>query len=227
MKKIVIVSGANGQLGRAVVHKFIHNGYKVIGLIRKKSSEKTVSNLEEIEIDLKDENHCIEVVDAIISKYGRIDAAVLTAGGFAMGDLVSTKMSDVNSQVGLNFETSYNIARPVMQQMLKQEKGRLFLIGSKAGLDVSKAKSTIAYALAKSLLFRLAELFNGMVKGKNVVTTVVVPSIIDTPQNRSDMPDADYSHWVTPEQIAQTILHYCSDEADAIREPVIKIYNRS
>lgn len=227
MKKTVIVSGANGQLGRAVVLKFIHDGYQVIALIRKKESEMAVGNLEEIEIDLKDENHCIEVVNAIVLKYGRIDAAVLTAGGFAMGDIVSTKTSDVNTQYDLNFVTSYNIARPVMQQMLKQEKGRLFLIGSKAGLDVSKAKRTIAYALAKSLLFRLAELFNGMVKGENIVTAVVVPSIIDTPQNRIDMPEAEFNNWVTTEQIAQTISYYCSEEADAIRDPVIKIYNRS
>ena len=103
MKKTVIVSGANGQLGRAVVLKFIHDGYQVIALIRKKESEMAVGNLEEIEIDLKDENHCIEVVNAIVLKYGRIDAAVLTAGGFAMGDIVSTKTSDVNTQYDLNF----------------------------------------------------------------------------------------------------------------------------
>ena len=85
----------------------------------------------------------------------------------------------------------------------------------------------VAYSLAKSLIFRLAELMNDEAKGKNIVTSVVVPSTIDTPQNRKAMPDADFSNWVKPEAIADAIYFYCTDEAAVLREPLIKVYNNS
>jgi NAD(P)-dependent dehydrogenase (short-subunit alcohol dehydrogenase family) len=81
--------------------------------------------------------------------------------------------------------------------------------------------------MAKSLIFRLAELMNDEAKGHNVVTSVVVPSTIDTPQSRKSMPEADFSNWVKAEEIADVIYYHCSDEASALREIVIKIYGNS
>lgn len=227
MSRVVVVSGANGQLGSVVVQRFLDAGDLVVGLVRKSSSEISVEGYIEMDVNLLDETQCQEAIERIVAGNGRLDVAVLTAGGFAMGDLDSTGSIALENQYNLNFVTAYNIARPVLNHMIQQDKGRIFLIGSKAGLDVSKAKSTIAYALAKSLVFRLAEIFNGIAKGKNIVTSVVVPSVIDTPQNRMDMPDADFSGWVTTNQIADNIFYYCSDEADSLRFPVLHIYNRS
>jgi NAD(P)-dependent dehydrogenase (short-subunit alcohol dehydrogenase family) len=85
----------------------------------------------------------------------------------------------------------------------------------------------VAYGLTKSLLFRLAELMNDEAKGHNVVTTVVAPSTIDTPDNRKAMPDADYSKWVKPEAIADVIALHSSSVADIIREPVVKVYGNA
>ncbi len=104
-----------------------------------------------------------------------IDVAVLTAGGFTMGNVAATKTSDIAKQYKLNFETAYNIARPVFAQMMKQNSGRIFLIGSRQGLDFSHAKGVTAYAFSKSLIFRLAEIMNAEAKGKNVVISVIVP----------------------------------------------------
>jgi NAD(P)-dependent dehydrogenase (short-subunit alcohol dehydrogenase family) len=109
--------------------------------------------------------------------------------------------------------------------MMKQGHGRIFIIGSKAGLTSKDGKGVVAYGLAKSLLFRLAELMNAEAKGKNVVTSVIVPSTIDTPQNRESMPDSDFEKWVKAESIADIIYWYCTDEAAMLREPVIKVYN--
>jgi NAD(P)-dependent dehydrogenase (short-subunit alcohol dehydrogenase family) len=85
----------------------------------------------------------------------------------------------------------------------------------------------IAYSLSKSLIFRLAEIMNAESKGKDVVTSVIVPSTIDTPQNRESMPKVDFSSWVKPAEIADTIFFYSSDEATSVREPLIKMYNKS
>jgi len=85
----------------------------------------------------------------------------------------------------------------------------------------------VAYGLAKSLLFRLTEMMNIEAKGKNIVASIVVPSTIDTPQNRESMPKADFNSWVSPEAIASIIYFHCTEEAAALRETVIKVYNNA
>ncbi|HET7115571.1 MAG TPA: SDR family NAD(P)-dependent oxidoreductase [Hanamia sp.] len=229
LTKTAIITGASGNLGQAVVKKFIDKNYNIIGTIHNKQEQKNYKekNVEEVELDLLDEENCQKFVEGIIMKNKAIDVAVLTAGGFAMGNIAKTKTSDIAKQYQLNFETAYNIARPVFLQMIKQNSGRIFLIGSRQGLDILKGKGALAYTFSKSLLFHLAELLNAEAKGKNVVVSVIVPSIIDTPQNRKSMPGEDYSAWVSPSQIADVIYFYSSEEGSVIREPVIKIYNNS
>lgn len=228
--KTVIITGASGNMGQAVVQKFIDEGYKVIATVV--ANDPVQINFPEVSfekyvVDLMDETDAQKFAASIILKYGAVDAAVLTVGGFAMGNIIDTKTSDITKQFQLNFETAYNIARPIFTQMMKQQNGRIFLIGSKPGLDAKAGKGMVAYSLAKSLIFHLADLMNEEAKGCNVVTSVVVPSTIDTGQNRKSMPDADFSSWVQPAAIAEAIYFYCSDAAKALREPVIKIYNNA
>jgi NAD(P)-dependent dehydrogenase (short-subunit alcohol dehydrogenase family) len=225
--KTAIVTGAAGNLGQTVADKFLSEGYKVIGTVNRNKAGAAVNGLETIEVDLMNEDSAGQFVESVISKYGQIDVAVLTVGGFAMGKIADTKTSDVLFQYKLNFETAYNIARPVFAQMIKQNSGRIFLVGSKPGLDARNSKGMVGYGLAKSLIFRLAELLNDEAKGHNVVTSVIVPGTIDTPQNRQSMPDADYSKWVKPEAIADVIALYTAESTAILREPVIKVYGNT
>jgi NAD(P)-dependent dehydrogenase (short-subunit alcohol dehydrogenase family) len=228
--KTAIVTGASGNMGQAVVKKFIDEGYNVIGTIIPNDPvplDFPGDKFEKVIVDLMSEDDSSKFVNTIISKYGSVDAAVLTVGGFAMGSVAETKTSDVAKQYKLNFETAYNVARPVFAQMQKQSSGRIFIIGSKPGLSSVNSKGMIAYGLAKSLIFRLAELMNAEARGTNVVTSVIVPSTIDTPQNRKAMPDSDPGKWVKPEAIADVIYFYCTDQASVLREPVIKVYNNA
>ncbi len=228
--KTAIVTGAAGNLGQAVVKKFIEQGYSVSGTVTindKNAPGFSSAALDKVIVDLTDEAAAEKYVADVIEKYKSIDVAVLTVGGFAMGKITETKTWDIAKQYKLNFETAYNIARPVFEQMLKQNSGNIFLIGSKPGLNNLHSKGMVAYGLSKSLIFRLAELMNDEAKGTNVVTTVIVPSTIDTPQNRKEMPDADFSKWVKPEDIADTIFLYTSKEAAIIKEPVLKVYNKA
>jgi NAD(P)-dependent dehydrogenase (short-subunit alcohol dehydrogenase family) len=105
--------------------------------------------------------------------------------------------------------------------------GRLVFIGARPALKASQGKGLIAYALSKSLLFKVAELLNEEGKNKNVVASVVVPSTIDTPANRASMPDADPNNWVKPEEIADVLELICSDKGNVLREPVYKVYGNS
>ncbi|MBK5270800.1 MAG: SDR family NAD(P)-dependent oxidoreductase [Bacteroidia bacterium] len=228
--KTVIVTGASGNMGQAAVKKFLAEGYHVIGTIVPNDPVKLEvgnKNFEAIVVDLMNEEGSQKFVESIIEKNGSIDAAILTVGGFAMGKIAETKTADVSKQIKLNFETAYNTARPVFAQMIKQNSGRIFLIGSKPGLDHRNGKGMLAYSLAKSLIFRLAEQMNDEAKGSNVVTSVIVPSTIDTPQNRKSMPDADPDKWVKAEAIAEIIYFHCTDAAAVLREPIIKVYNKS
>lgn len=228
--KTIIVTGASGNLGQAVVKKFLSEGYAVIGTTIPNDPvaiDINDSKFEKVVVDLMNEEASQKFVESIISKYKIIDAAVLTVGGFAMGKIAETKTLDIVKQYKLNFETAYNVSRPVFVQMMKQNSGRIFVIGSKPGSEMRYSKGMVAYGLAKSMIFRLAELMNEEAKGLNVVASVVVPSTIDTPQNRHSMPDADFSKWVKPEAIADVISFYCSDKAEILREPVIKVYGNS
>jgi NAD(P)-dependent dehydrogenase (short-subunit alcohol dehydrogenase family) len=228
--KTAIVTGASGNMGQAVVKKFIDEGYKVIGTIIPNDPvpmDFPPDSFEKVVVDLMNEDDSAQFVTSVISKYGSVDAAVLTVGGFAMGSIAETKTSDIAKQYKLNFETAYNAARPVFIQMMKQKSGRIFIIGSKPGLSAKNGKGLVAYGLAKSLIFRLAELMNDEAKGTNVVASVVIPSTIDTPQNRKAMPEADPAKWVKPEAIADVIYFYCTDAAAVLREPLIKVYNNA
>lgn len=228
--KTAIVTGASGNLGQAVIKKFLAEGYNVVGTIIPNDPtpfEINDAKLEKVIVDLMDETGSEKFVQNVIARYGSVDAVVLTVGGFAVGNIADTKTSDIYKQYRLNFETAYNVARPTFMQMMQQGSGRIFIIGSKPGLDARNGKGMLAYGLGKSLLFRLAELMNDEARGHNVVTSVLVPSTIDTPQNRKAMPDAKFENWVKAEAIADIIYFYCTDEASLLREPLIKIYNNA
>ncbi|MFN0201925.1 MAG: SDR family NAD(P)-dependent oxidoreductase, partial [Bacteroidia bacterium] len=144
---------------------------------------------------------------------------------FAMGRLVGTKLSQLDKMFKLNFETAYNVTRVAFEQMSDQENGgKLFFIGSRSSFDAAAGKNMIAYTLSKSLLTKLSELINAEGKKKNITSSILVPSVIDTPSNREAMPDADFDTWVKPEKIADILLFLCSETADDLRESVVKVY---
>ncbi len=230
MNKTAIVTGASGNMGQAVIKKFLTEGYNVVGAVVPNDPapfEIESEKFEKIIVDLLFEEDAGKFVQHIVAKYGSIDAVVLTVGGFAMGSIANTTTADIFKQYQLNFETAYNIARPAFVQMLQQQSGRIFLIGSKPGLSAENGKGMVAYGLGKSLIFRLAELMNDEAKGTAVVTSVVIPSTIDTPQNRKAMPGADFDEWVKPDAIASVIYFHCSAAGAVLREPIIKAYNKA
>src|SRR5678809_102743 len=146
--KIALVTGSSGNMGQAVVKKFIDSGYYVTGTIIPGDTialDFPPDKFEKVVVDLMDEDDSQKFIDTTLAKHGRIDAAILTVGGFALGKIAETKTADINRQYKLNFETTYNVARPVFIQMLKQQGGRIFIIGSKPGLSSKNGKGMVAY----------------------------------------------------------------------------------
>jgi NAD(P)-dependent dehydrogenase (short-subunit alcohol dehydrogenase family) len=228
--KTVIITGAAGGLGVTVTHHLLSLGCKLIALIHDADSKGKLPVHESLDcrvVDLANESATEDVIKTVIEKYKHIDAVVLLAGGFAMGNISKTGSSQIKEQISLNFDTAYHVVRPVYDHMLNNNSGRFIFIGARPPIKPTDGRNMIAYALSKSLLFKLAEFINADVKGKYINATVIVPSTIDTPANRKSMPDADPSKWVRPEAIAETIGFLLSESASAFRETVLKIYNNS
>jgi NAD(P)-dependent dehydrogenase (short-subunit alcohol dehydrogenase family) len=229
-ERTILITGAAGGLGRTVVAFFLDKGFRVIATVLNETEKSALGRnpLLDVQIvDLSEEDEAKSLVEESVRTYKGIDAALLLVGGFAMGSVADTKGADLKKMISLNFETAFYTARPVFAQMLQAGKGRIIFIGARPALVPSQGKHTVAYALSKSLLFQLAELLNAEAKGKDVVSHVVVPSTIDTPANRKNMPDADPATWVTPGQLAEIFHFICTDQAAPLRDPVWKVYNQA
>jgi len=129
--KTIIVTGAAGNLGQAIVKKFLDEGFRVIGTTTNSHTLPFSGNerFESFIVDLTDEERTEKFTDLVIKKYGAIDIAVLTVGGFAMNKITDTPLAGIKKQFKLNFETAYIIGRLVFIQMMKQGSGRIFLTG--------------------------------------------------------------------------------------------------
>ena len=225
----ILITGASGNLGKAVVKRMLQEAHQIITLDRQVKDPNSGNGLiESIQMDILDETGSAKRMNSIIKDHPQLDAAVLLVGGFAMGKVEDTGLADIDRMINLNFKTAYNIVRPLLPHFLNRpEGGHFVLVGARPQMHPMQGKDMVAYTLGKSLVFKLAEFINAEGKGKNVGATVVVPSIIDTSMNREAMPDADHSSWVPPERIADSIAYTLSDAGRMMRGTILKLYNKS
>ncbi|MEJ1934556.1 SDR family oxidoreductase [Nostoc sp. NIES-2111] len=224
---VAIVTGASGNLGRAVVSSLARHGFRVVGVehrtdVHAGSGQGDVTMLGGI--DLGDEAQAAGVVDAVLASHGRIDACVHTVGGFAYAAAADSDAALFEKMFRLNVLTTANLFRAALVPMRKARQGSLVAIGAGAAL---KAPSGLAaYAAAKAGVLKIVESYAEEAKGDGVRINAVLPSIIDTPQNRADMPKADTSKWVAPEKLAEVIAFLVSDAASAVTGASIPVPGR-
>ena len=222
--KNVLITGAAGNMGTAVVEKFLSEHWNVLAIVDPKIGHNLKDPVRTYDADLSNETEVNNVISKVISANTTIDAALLLVGGFAAGNIAATDGTALRKMMSLNFETAYFTARPVFQQMIKQGGGRIVLVASKTALISETGKDFIGYSLSKFLLTKLAELLNAEGASKNVVCAVIAPSTLDTEQNRKSMPKADFSKWVKPSDIAEAIHFLVGDKGNVLREPIFKVY---
>jgi NAD(P)-dependent dehydrogenase (short-subunit alcohol dehydrogenase family) len=228
--KTVIITGANGNLGTVVIRKFLEIGFQVIATVIDSSAKKDLTGHENLHteiVNLSNEDETSLFATMVLNKYQKVDAVLMLVGGFAVGNIFQTSIGDVKKQISLNFESAYNLTRPLFGHMIENGYGRLVFVGARPALNAAAGKNLLAYALGKSLLFSLAEMLNEEAKGKNVTCTVIVPSTIDSPANRKAMPDINPEDWVKPEQLADILEFVVSPQGSSLRETVLKVYNNS
>jgi NAD(P)-dependent dehydrogenase (short-subunit alcohol dehydrogenase family) len=224
----ILVTGASGNLGKDVVEHLHQQGYTVLATF---SSDRDIAlfdhlpNVRPYLVNVLDEAS----VTAFVAQLTGVElrAAVLLVGGFAAGTLQKTDDKLLQKMIDLNFMSAFNMVKPLMTHFATQGGGQFVLIGSRPTLNAAEGKNVVAYALSKALVFELAKLINAEGKPNHITATVVVPSTIDTPANRAAMPDADYSHWVPTEKLADLLAFLVSDTGRMTRETVVKLYNRS
>jgi NAD(P)-dependent dehydrogenase (short-subunit alcohol dehydrogenase family) len=230
MMEHILITGAAGGLGKKVTERFLENGYRVSALISKNGEPDFIKHeqLHVYQADLMDEEDARTVIQKAVDAAPGIEAGILLVGGFAMGPIQKTSLKEIEKMYRLNFVTAYNTARSLLEIMESQESGgQIIFIGARPVLDPEAARQMVAYTLSKSLIFKLAEVINAEGEKKGITASVVVPSIIDTPANRRAMPEADFSRWVTTEDIADNLLHLLTPAGRKLRKTVFRVYGDS
>lgn len=230
--KSILITGAGGNLGRAVINEFSadHKIYAALGLgedARFFESHPNKANIETEFINLTDETACEAYVKKIMSLAGSLQSAILLVGGWQKGQLEETRLAELDKMIKLNFATAFNVARPLYEYFKRSGTGRFVFIGARPAIKPDEAKDQFAYAISKSMVIKMAEVINQSGTGSNIKAHVLIPSVIDTPQNRAAMPDTDPSKWVNPIHIAESIKFLLGDAGHNLSETVLKLYNQS
>jgi NAD(P)-dependent dehydrogenase (short-subunit alcohol dehydrogenase family) len=231
---LALVSGGTGGLGRAVTLAFLAEGASVaVPYFSEKefadlktSALEHAARLEGQKVDVTDEAAVHAFVDGLVATHGTVDVLVNTVGGYAGG----LKLWEMDAKVfdrmlQLNLRSGFALSRAVVPAMLKQGHGAIVNVAAKAAVDHAPGAS--AYASSKAAAVALMDSLGADLNGTGVRVNSILPSIIDTKPNRAAMPDADFSKWPKPEEIARVILFLCSDDATVIHGAALPVYGNS
>lgn len=223
----VVITGASGNLGAAVARAFVEHGANVVLVDRAREHLEHAGFTDDARhlisvTDLLDQAQVSAMAQAAVAKFGGIQVLCNIAGGFRMGEAVhETSDANWNFLFDINARTLLHAARAVVPQMLKQQSGKIINVGAfgaqKGGAQVG------AYAASKASVMRLTESMAAELREQGINVNGVLPTIIDTPQNRTDMPDADAAKWVAPEALADVVMFLASDASRAVHGALIPV----
>jgi NAD(P)-dependent dehydrogenase (short-subunit alcohol dehydrogenase family) len=227
----VLVAGGTGALGRAVTRAFLDEGATVIVTYRTpqefaaltQQSAHQAARLQGVLADVTDDTAALALVEGIVQSHGRLDALVNAVGGYAGGaPLWQLDAAAFDHMLALNLRSGYALARAAVPVMRERGNGAIVNVAAKAGVQPSGQAAV--YSASKAAALALMEALAAEVAGTGIRVNSVLPSIIDTEANRRAMPDADFAHWPSAEDIARVVLFLCSNEARVIHGAAIPVY---
>jgi NAD(P)-dependent dehydrogenase (short-subunit alcohol dehydrogenase family) len=217
---VVLIAGGSGALGQTVVPSFVAAGAKVITVDRHPPSVQA-EGCTDMKADVTDEAEVRRLLDEVIRTAGRIDALINLVGGFAIGRVVETDASLWHRMLTMNLTAAFLLSKAVLPHMLERRTGRIVHVAARAALEPFPGAA--AYIVSKSGLVALIRTLSLELAGSGVTINGVLPTTIDTPANRSSMPDADPSQWVRPESIAEVLNFIASKAASQINGALIPV----
>ena len=232
--KVIIVTGAAGNLGRAVAARVQAQGAKTA--LVERSDEHLKAAYAELKnsaqhwlaggVDMTSPDAVSAMAAEAHKRFGRIDGLVNTVGGFRGGKPVhETELAEWDFLYDLIVRTTLNGCRAVIPYMLRSQSGSIINIGSRNVFQGSP--NYAAYSAAKTTVLRITESLAGELKAHGIKVNCILPGTIDTPQNRADMPKADFSTWVPPQDLAHVVAFLLSDEARSVTGAAVPVYGRS
>jgi 3-oxoacyl-[acyl-carrier protein] reductase len=222
--KVIAVTGALGALGKVVAATALTRGARVAGVDRvARQAAATPNRIELGGVDLTDAAQAKTAIDAAASHFGRLDALINVAGGFAFETIAEGDPKTWQRMYALNVLTALNASRSAIPHLAASGACRIVNIGAMGAMLAGPGMG--AYAASKAGVHRLTEALAAEWKDK-IAVNAVLPSIIDTPANRSSMPNADFAKWVTPEELAHVILFFASDAASAVTGALLPVSGR-
>ncbi len=231
--KVVIVTGAAGNLGRAVAGAFAARGARLALVDR--TAESLESALKDLPAgteaapfpaDLLDPAEAAAMAGAVAARFGRIDALANLAGGFAMGPpLHETPDRDWDFMLDLNARTVFHCCRAVVPHLLAGGGGHIVNVSARAATRGIGHMGP--YCVSKAAVITLTESLSDELKDSGVNVNCVMPGTLDTPQNRAAMPDQDPGRWVPLPALADVIVFLTSSGARAVTGAAIPVYGRT
>lgn len=217
--KSVLITGASGNLGRELTSQFLAAGFTVYGTHHRSEAGAGLPqnpNLHWVPVDLGD-THSIEESFQKLTREAEIDVLVHAAGGFRYANLDQTSDEDIEFLLNANLKSGFLISRALIPGMKKRNFGRLVFIGAKSVQNPSASAGMSIYVATKAGLVAFAEALQSEVKTFDININTLLPSVIDSPMNRRDMPKADFSTWVTPAHLSQIVMSLVGDWGNVIR----------
>lgn len=225
--KKIAVTGASGALGTAIV-KGIRAAGGAVAAIDRHSAAEELRSLPGIELlggfDLGKPEDAANAIREASTRLGALDGLVNVAGTFRWETVEAGSADTWDLLYRVNLSTAVNASRAAVPILANSGVGRIVNIGAAGALKASAGMG--AYAASKAGVIKLTEALAEETKARNITVNAVLPSIIDTPANRADMPKAQFEHWVRTEQIADLVVFLLSDRASAITGAAIPIVGR-
>ncbi|WP_374385913.1 SDR family NAD(P)-dependent oxidoreductase [Brevundimonas sp.] len=221
--RVVAITGGHGVLGRAVLEAALADGLKVAVIDHAMGHPTPDGVLEVGGVDLTDPAQAGQAISAVIGRFGRLDALLNIAGGFVWQTTDDAEPA-WDRMHALNVTTALNASRAALPHLKASDQGRIVNVGSAAALKAGAGMG--AYGAAKAGVHALTQALAEELKATSVTVNAVLPSIIDTPANRKDMPDADPAQWVGPADLAAVILFLASPQSRAMTGALVPVTGR-
>ena len=223
MTRTLVITGGHGVLGRAVLEAALGHGLNVAVIDHASGQSAPDGVLELGGVDLTDAASAERAMQSVADRFGGIDALLNIAGGFVWQTTDDAEPA-WDRMFALNLKTALNASRAALPFLKRSAEGRIVNVGANGALK--SAAGMGAYAASKSGVHRLTESLAEELKSTSVTVNAVLPSILDTEQNRADMPDADPAKWVQPADLARVMLFLASPDSRAITGALIPVTGR-